>query len=193
MAKSKAFSGKKIREVWDFRLSYAHPILYNSGDFWVIHIYANNPHHEAWKDHPGLQVTKVKDPKTGKVSENISVLLEEIKTEIPTCPNGDPKERMTTEAIESGQRQCYPILYGVRDKYSRDNIGLRKPVVAMINSANAHCDKLNTEAMEAAKNGDNDLAVKKGGEMRAFIEQANADISKAVKAMKREIAAGDAS
>lgn len=182
MAKTKTFEGKKIREVWDFRLSYASPVLYNSGAFWVIHIYANNPHHDAWKDHPGREET----------NGNVRVLLEEIVTDIPTLPNGDPKERMTPEAIKAGQQACYPILYKVREKYTRDNFELRKPVVKLINESNAECGRLNSEAIEAEQSGDTELAMQKRGEMQGFLQAANANIKQAVTSMKQQIAEGGA-
>lgn len=96
------FQGLDIREVWDFRLSEACPYLFNSGEFWVIRIVANDG----------------------------SGVLEEIETDIPTV---NPP---TAQSIVEGQRQCYPILYSIRDKYSRPDIDDLKPVVAEINEKN---------------------------------------------------------
>lgn len=61
MAKGNKYLGVDIREVWDWRLSIAQPILFNDGETWVIRIYAN--------------VAK----------DGESALLEEIETDIPTA------------------------------------------------------------------------------------------------------------
>lgn len=53
--------GKDIREVWDWRLSKGNPILYNSGDTWVVKIHANDG----------------------------SGVLEEFISDIPTVKNGE--------------------------------------------------------------------------------------------------------
>ena len=43
MGIAKEFNGKNILEVWDWRLSRGNPILYNSGETWVVRIWANKP------------------------------------------------------------------------------------------------------------------------------------------------------
>lgn len=40
--KTKKFPGVNIREVWDFRLSYACPYLFNQGETWVVKLIAND-------------------------------------------------------------------------------------------------------------------------------------------------------
>ena len=37
----KKFKGVFIREVWDFRLSKAAPMLYNNGDTWIVKLHCN--------------------------------------------------------------------------------------------------------------------------------------------------------
>lgn len=96
--------GKSIREVWDWRLSRGMPILYNSGDTWIVKITANDG----------------------------SGVLEEYDTGILTKDKNGKTDNHDAKAIAA----CYDWLRSVRDKYSRDHIELRKPVVALINHAN---------------------------------------------------------
>lgn len=58
---AKKYQGVDIREVWDWRLSIAQPILFNNGEIWIIRIYAN------------------------EAADGESALLEEIETDIPTA------------------------------------------------------------------------------------------------------------
>lgn len=57
---AKKYAGLDIREVWDWRLSTAQPILFNDKETWVIRIYAN------------------------QAPDGESALLEEVVTDIPT-------------------------------------------------------------------------------------------------------------
>lgn len=107
---TKKHSGKDIREVWDWRLSSGSPILFNSGDTWIVKIFANDG----------------------------SGLLKEHDTGIPTTDEDGRRNNHDQKAIAA----CYDWLRSVRDEYSRDNIDLRKPVVALINHANDEINKL---------------------------------------------------
>lgn len=131
---AKDFKGEEIEEVWNFRLSHGSPILFNSGKTWVIKVFATDPFNEAWEGHPGLEVIETPDGPTQRV------VLEEIATDIPTAGT----------TIEEGQRQCYPYLYEIRDKYSRSNIELRKPVVAMIEESRKRRAEVDAEVAQLA-------------------------------------------
>jgi len=171
--KAKDFKGLDIREVWDFRLSHGSPILFNSGEFWVIKVFANDPENEAWKDHPGREEFETPD---GNV---VRVVLEEIVTDIPT--------HGTT--IQEGQQNCYPYLYEIRDKYSRSNIELRKPVVKLINDSNRKASELNAKADAVlADDGDEVTSRLIRAEASELIREANKAIKKASAEMRAAMA-----
>jgi len=103
----KKFEGKEIREVWDFRLSTANPLIDTRSGTWIVHIYSN------------------KNPDfTGKAAQPLESYDTGIKSEV-----GD-------EYDSSKVSKCYEWLYSVRDKYSRKNIEELKPHVKKINAAN---------------------------------------------------------
>lgn len=164
MSTPKSYPGKDIREVWDFRLSHGTPMLFNSGETWRIKVFANDPHNEAWKDHPGKEIMPIsaQDEARG-LKPNIRVVLEDIETDIPT----------STTTIEEGQALCYPYLRKVRDKYSRSGIEHRKPVVALINSAVAKLQQLQAEGKTA--------------EAQAFLNEANTMIQAAQAEMRAKL------
>ena len=141
---TKKHAGKEIREVWDWRLSRAAPILYNSGPTWEVRIYANDG----------------------------SGLLEAHDTGIPTMDENGERDPFDEKAVAA----CYDWLRTVRDKYSRDHIELRKPVVAMINAANEEINKLMTAG--------------KTLEAKGKLQFHNLAIKKAVADMHEKIAAG---
>ena len=109
---SKTFAGLNIREVWNFRLSTAAPVIDRRSGTWVVHIYAkNNPDYDP------------ADPST------VAQPLESYDTGIPATP-GDGYDAAKVAA-------CYEWLYGVRDKYARPDIEELKPAVAKVEAANA--------------------------------------------------------
>ncbi len=150
-------AGEEIREVWDFRLSRACPMLYNSGDTWVVKIHCN---------------------KTGE-------LLDEHDSGMPTVVDG-VRNNHDCAAIA----KCYDWLRSVRDDYERDNIGLRKPVVAMINEANAIACQLTAEIVSADEAGDTNLANQKRGELMQHQKAATKSIASATDEMHKMIAGG---
>ena len=111
MTTNKTFQGIDIKEVWDYRLSSATPMIDRRGGTWVVHIYA-----KANADY---------DPAN---PESIAQPLESFDTEIPA-------EKGDTWDVEK-VKVCYEWLYSVRDKYSLPNIEQMKPHVAKINAAN---------------------------------------------------------
>lgn len=94
-----------ITEVWDYRLSTAHPINYKGGlpggedtGTWHACVYSQGDGHE---------------------------LLEHHDTGVPVERGGDADN-------EPGINACYEFYRSVRDKYSRDDIEELKPKVAQI-------------------------------------------------------------
>lgn len=77
-----------------------------------------------------------------------SGVLEEYDTGIKTVDEHGKRNSHDTKAVA----KCYDWLRSVRDKYSRDHIGLRKPVVKMINDANRHINELYSAGKEAEAN-----------------------------------------
>ena len=104
--------GISIREVWDYRLSRAIPIISRKSGFWVVEIRS--------KSNPDF------DPSN---PDSISEPLEVFDTKIPVMNND---EYDTVKVIK-----CYEWLKTVRDNYSLPDIEERKPLVATINAANA--------------------------------------------------------
>lgn len=151
----KEINGIDIREVWDFRLSIASPILYVDGDTWVVKIYAN--------DGGGL--------------------LEEHDTGVEST--GDVHDT-------NGTKACFEWLYSVRDKYSRDHIELRKPVVKMINEANTKAASINLHAQQAKQAGDVPRFNEKMGELSAHLSFSNAAIKAATQAFHDQLTEGGA-
>ena len=160
----KEFKGIHILEVWDFRLSTAHPLVRNDlGDTWLVQIWANeNPDYDP--DKP----------------ETLAEPLEVHDTGIP-CEVGDhwDAEKM---------KECYKWLHSVRDKYARDHIELRKPVTKLINESNAKASEINGEAALAKQAGKMDLFHQKVGELKLFLEDSNAAIKKATEVFHTQVA-----
>lgn len=157
MNTKKTFSGVDIKEVWDFRLSAAHPLLRNDiGDTWKVQIWSN--------DNVDYDPA---DPST------LAKPLEEHDTGIP-CEKGDSHDANKVKA-------CFAILYPLRDKYSRDHIEQRKPVVSLINSANAKASSLAQEIAAAKSEGNTELFFQKEGELKHHLLSSNAEIKKATK------------
>lgn len=108
---------ENIREVWDYRLSTATPVMDRSGGTWKVKIYSKvNPDYV-----PGEPETEAQP-------------LEVFDTEIPH-ETGD-------EYDVSKLTVCYEWLLTVRDKYALDNIEELKPLVKAINEANAKLAEL---------------------------------------------------
>ena len=104
--------GKDIREVWDFRLSSAVPQIDRRSGAWVVNIYSKtNPDYDP------------EDPTT------LAAPLESHDTGI-AFEEGDERD-------ESKVIVCYEWLLTIRDKYTLPDIEERKPLVALINKANA--------------------------------------------------------
>lgn len=162
MVKSeKEFKGLHILEVWDFRLSNAHPLVRNDiGDTWQVQIWAN--------DNPDY------DPE-----EPLAEPLEVHDTGIK-CESGDCWDAEKMKA-------CYEWLYSVRDKYARDHIELRKPITKLINESNANAAKINFEAQQAKAEGNTRFFYEKTGELQAFLKAANAQIKQATKIFHAQV------
>lgn len=111
------FQGKNIREVWDFRLSSAVPVINRTSGTWVVEIWS--------KDNPDY------DPKR---PESAATPLEAYDTGIEAV-EGDEFDSQKVGV-------CYQWLYTVRDKYALPNIEELKPHVAKINEANEALSKL---------------------------------------------------
>ena len=110
----KTFAGKDIREVWDWRLSNANPILYNNEDLWIVRIFDN----------------------AAPAGER--VLLAEHITDMETVGENGERNVHDYAAIA----ECYEWLYGVRDQYSKENIEELKPEVAAINAKNLELSEM---------------------------------------------------
>lgn len=176
MSKTAAdLTGKEVREVWDWRLSRAQPINFNSGDTWVCKIIANDASDPFWENFPEARIEVTPSGNTRKV-------LEAHDTGIPTVKNGI-RDMHDSEAVAA----CHAWAYSVRDKYSREHLELRKPVVALINNANAQAQRLNDERMNALAAGDVRLANEKLGEYQEHLRIANAEIKKAATDLNKVI------
>ncbi len=105
-------------------------------------------------------------------------LLAEYETDIVSDNNPRNKE---------GINACYIWLKSIRDKFSRPNIELRKPVTNLINSTNKEASKINNLIMSAQKNNDTRLFNEKTGELSNFIISANSMIKSASVKMNKEI------
>ena len=108
---------KDIKEVWDYRLSSAVPLIDRASGTWVVKIFA--------KDNEDYDPSKQK---------TMALPLEEFDTGI-VYELGD-------EYDVSKLKPCYEWLLSVRDKYSLPNIEELKPVVSKINEANAKLAEL---------------------------------------------------
>ena len=117
-------------------------------------------------------VVKLHGNKTGEV-------VEEHDTGIPTTDEQGNRDNYDYAAIA----KCYEWLYSVRDKYTRDHVELRKPVVVRINAANQKAVGLNQEIVEAETAGDTDFANQKRGELQQHLKAANAEIKQATAEM----------
>ncbi|MCH9836292.1 hypothetical protein K0U83_11555 [bacterium] len=105
-------SGENIREVWDYRLSNATPLIDRRGGTWVAQVWAKaNPDYDP------------ADPST------LAAPLEVYDTGIPATPGDehDPEKVLA----------CYVWFLAVRDEYARADIEELKPFVATINQATA--------------------------------------------------------
>lgn len=100
-----AILGINIKEVWDYRLSTAVPVIDRTGGTWVVKIYSkSNPDYDP------------ADPAT------LSAPVEQHDTGIKAV-NGD-------EYDSNKVKVCYTWLKAVRDKYSRPDIEKLKPLAA---------------------------------------------------------------
>lgn len=105
----KKFQGINLREVWDYRLSNAAPLIRNTGEYWIVEIWAKiNPDYDPQK--PNTEAKPI---------ESYTTLIE--------CKQGN-------ETI--GIVACYEWLYSRRDQYSRDDIDDLKPIVSEWNRLN---------------------------------------------------------
>jgi len=82
---------------------------------------------------------------------------------------------------QKGITACYAWLHSVRDSYSCDNLELRKPIAAMINSANREANTINMLALDAQEEDDEALFFEMKGRLDAHITTANREIKQATK------------
>lgn len=143
--------GEHIREVWDWRLSNACPMLFNGGETWVVKITANDG----------------------------SGVLEEHDTGYPTGEYNPHDKKAVAK--------CYDWLRTVRDKYSRDHIELRKPVVALINEANREVNAIMGDAIAAKAAGDVDAVNELQSTYLRVLDERNLLIKRAIKEMNEKI------
>lgn len=190
MKKAKDFNGGDIREVWNFRLSTANPLLMRR-ETWQVEIWANS--------NPDCKPLESGDP---RMPPEIQAILDaggELEPgAIPFNPDtvAQPLEVYDTGiAVEPGDEHdaakiavCYEWLYSRRDDYSRDHIEIRKPVVALIEKANDDASAINAEMTDAEAAGDVALADQKRGELQRFLDDANATIKSAAEIMHKTIA-----
>lgn len=163
--------GKDIREVWDFRLSRGCPYMFDSGPTWVIRVMANRP--------TKTEKVRVRNDISG-AWEEVEVMrevLEEIVTDIATT---DP----------DGSKKVFAILKGIREKYSRDHIELRKPVVKLINESNNTLAAMGAEAAAHRQHGDRAAEMQLRGEMQSYLDAANRRIKQATAQMHDAIERG---
>ena len=106
-------------------------------------------------------------------------ILAEHITDVRTGPGTDA----------DGIKACYAWLHSVRDDFSRDNIELRKPVVALINASNTEAGKLSMLADAAKATGDIDLFMKLRGQLDTHLASANGEIKNATAQLNADIAA----
>ncbi len=106
---------------------------------------------------------------------NEAVCLDSYDTQYPTSKAlpQDPE----------GIKACYRYLYNVRDKYSRDNIELRKPVVKMINEANLEMNRLIGEANSLYDKGSRRESAQAVANAKVFLNEANRKIKAASEAL----------
>lgn len=162
----KQITGGDVREVWDWRLSHAQPINFNSGETWVCKIIANDPNDPFWAAFPNAEIQELP-------GGNKRLVIDVYDTGIPTVKNGvrDIHDREATRA-------CHEWAYSVRGAYSRDHIEDLKPLVAMINGANADAQRINDERSAAIQAGDQRLANEKSGKYVSHLNMANREIKK---------------
>jgi len=149
------------------------------------------------KQHAGVNILEVWDFRLSKSSPILydtgefwrvvinandgSGVLDEYITDVKTTGNvHDPV----------GISACYDWLRTVRDKYSRDHIELRKPLVAEINAANEKAASINGEVIAAKAENDTDLFNQKNGELQAHLSASNAVIKGLTQAFHAEIEKG---
>lgn len=153
---AKEISGTEIREVWDWRLSNGNPIIYNTGDTWVVKVWAN------------------------KSPDGKGTLLAEWDSGVPTKDENGRKNHHDAKAVAV----CHKWLYENRDKFSRDNIELRKPVVKLINDSNKELGKVLAEALQATDKDQKDMLM---GRYKRMLDEANEKIKAASKKMRQDI------
>lgn len=112
-------------------------------------------------------------------------VLEEYDTGIQTVVGGK-RSYFDKKAIVS----CFDWLRTVRDKYSRDQLELRKPVVALINASNKEINLIMSESVAAREAGDEVKADELLGKYYRVLKERNAEIKAATDEMKQKIAAG---
>lgn len=101
--------GIDIREVWDYRLSTATPLIDRRSGTWVAQVWAkSNTDYD-----PANPATPLKEYDTGLLAES-----------------GD---QFNADKL----KVCYEWFLSVRDEFSRDDIEEIKPLVAQINEATA--------------------------------------------------------
>lgn len=102
--------GKHIREVWDYRLSEATPLIDRRSGTWRCQIWSKNSPDFVDGAQPA-------EP------------LEEHDTGIPSEPN---------DAYDEAKlKVCFEWFLAKRDQYARPDLEEIKPLVAQINEANA--------------------------------------------------------
>lgn len=154
--------GIDIREVWDFRLSKAVPMIDRTSGTWVIKIFAkNNPDYNP------------EDPAT------LAVPLEEHDTGI-IFVEGD--EYDTEKLIP-----CFKWLLSARDEYSLSHIEERKPVVAIINVANKKAGKIGVNLQMAIDEGDELLIADFRRDLRVHLHVSNQQIARATTELHTKI------
>lgn len=164
----KQLPGVNIKEVWNSRLSSATPLIDRRSGTWVCQVWSKtNPDYDP------------ADPST------LSTPIETHDTGIPHT-DGD-------EYDAEKLRVCFAWFYSVRDKYALPNIEDRKPVVALIEEANATASALDGKIQAAVQNGDGDAVRALRADLQAHLTTANRAIREATADLKAVIAAGGAS
>jgi hypothetical protein len=158
--------GIDIREVWNFRLSRGVPQIDRSSGTWVVKIFA--------KDNPDYDPSK---------PETIAQPLEVHDTGI-IAVEGDQYD-------PSKVIPCFDWLRSVRDKYSLPHIEMRKPVVAMIEEANAEADRLNVEFHKAVADNNKEKALTMKVALNEHVSVANNKIKLASHQLKKDIEAAE--
>lgn len=100
-------------------------------------------------------------------------------TGIPSTPG----DNWNTEGMDA----CYAWLRSVRDEYALPGIEIRKPVVAMINEANAEAQKLVDARTASSISPAASAADRLTGALERHLREANAAIKKASEEMHEQL------